>query len=88
MQGIIDQFTELRSPFQSVHTASRNLEIVSHAKILACDSNNHIAEIIKKARKRQTNAFFVIQLKRAKLPSEDIMTCSRVRVQSFSLRVT
>ena len=34
---IIDQFTELRSPFPSVHTASRNLEIVSHAKILACD---------------------------------------------------
>ena len=67
---------KLRSPFPRVYTASGNLETVSHAKILGVTIsdnlkwNNHIAEIIKKANKR---IFFVIQLKRAKLSSKDIV---------------
>ena len=81
---LLIQFKKLGSSFLSVHTASGNLETVSHAKILGLTIsnnlkwNNHIAEIIKKANKR---IFFVIQLKRAKLPSKDIIrfycTCIR-----------
>ena len=58
---LLIQFKKLRSPFLSVHTASGNLETVSHGKILGLKIsdnlkwNNHIAEIIYR---RQTSALF------------------------------
>ena len=66
MHDLLIQFRKLRSPFTSVHTASGNLELVSHSEILGVTIsdnlkwNKHVAEIIKKTNKRMLG--FVIQV--------------------------
>ena len=62
----------------------KELDIVNHAKILGVTVsnnllwNNHINDVIRKANKR---LYFIVLLKRARLPAEDIIrfycTCIR-----------
>lgn len=81
---LLIQFKRVRSPFPSVNLCSGNLDLVQHAKILGLTIsddlkwNKHIAEIIKKTNKRM---FFIVQLKRAKIPAKEIINfyCTCVR---------
>lgn len=70
--------------FSNIRINSCNLEITAHAKILGLTiSNNlkwnqHVYNIVKKANKR---IYFIIQLKRAKIPIPEILLfyCTCVR---------
>ena len=81
---LLFQFKRVRSPFPSVFLSSGILELVGRAKdlglIISIDLKwtKHVAEIIKKAKKRK---YFVIQLKRAKVPTKEIINfyCTCVR---------
>ena len=81
---LLIQFQKERAPFLGVQLNSECLELVRHAKILGLTITDdlkwtkHVTEIIKKANKR---IYFVVQLKRAKVPPKEIITfyCSCVR---------
>ena len=81
---LLIQFQKERAPFPGVQINSGCPELVHHAKILGLTITDdlkwikHVTEIIKKANKR---IYFVVQLKRAKVPPKEIITfyCSCVR---------
>ena len=90
---LLFQFTTVRSPFPSVVLSSGILELVDHAKVLGLTISNdlkwskHVAEMIKKVNKRK---YFIIQLKRAKVPAKEIINfyCTCVRpVLEYSCEV-
>ena len=92
---LLFQFTTVRSPFPSVVLSSGTLELVEQAKVLGLTISNdlkwskHVAEMINKVNKR---IYFIIQLKRAKVPAKDIInfycTCVYVRpVLGYSCEV-
>ena len=80
---IID-FKKQKHSFDRISVEGKALDIVSHAKILGMTvSNNllwndHIIEVIRKSNKR---LYFIVLLKRARVPVEDIIlfycTCIR-----------
>ncbi len=90
---LLFQFTTVRSPFPSVVLSSGTLELVEQAKVLGLTISNdlkwskHVAEMINKVNKR---IYFIIQLKRAKVPAKDIINfyCTCVRpVLEYSCEV-
>ena len=70
-------FSKTANNFQSLNIDSGQLEVVTNARILGLTVSNdlkwndHVANIIKKANRR---LYFIIQLKRAKVPEHDIFT--------------
>ena len=70
--------------FSNIRVNGSNLEIVNHVKIVALTISNdlkwnqHVNNIVKKANKR---IYFIIQLKRAKIPPSEILLfyCTCVR---------
>lgn len=81
---LIIQFKKTRVPFTSVRLNAGCPNLVRHAKILGVTISDdlrwsmHITGIIKKANKR---IFFIVQLKRAKIPVKEIINfyCTCVR---------
>ena len=80
---VID-FKKEKNSFDPIVIEGKELDIVNHAKILGVTVsnnllwNNHINDVIRKANKR---LYFIVLLKRARLPAEDIIrfycTCIR-----------
>ena len=70
-------FSKTANNFPSLNIDSGQLAVVSKARILELTVSNdlkwndHVANIIKKANKR---LYFIVQLKRAKVPERDIIT--------------
>jgi hypothetical protein len=70
--------------FSNIRINGSNLEIINHIKILGLTISNdlkwnqHVNNIVKKANKR---IYFIIQLKRAKIPQSEILLfyCTCVR---------
>ena len=81
---LLIQFQKERAPFPGVQLNSECPELVRYTKILRLTITDdlkwtkHVTEIIKKAKKR---IYFVVQLKRTKVPPKEIITfyCSCVR---------
>ena len=81
---IIIDFKKEKNSFDPIVIEGKELDIVNHAKILGVTVsnnllwNNHINDVIRKANKR---LYFIVLLKRARLPAEDIIcfycTCTR-----------
>ena len=76
------QFQKERAPFPGVQLNSECPELARHAKIgLSIPDDlkwtKHVTEIIKKADKR---IYFVVQLKRAKVPPKEIIILFTVHV--------
>ena len=74
----------MKQVFEPVKVDGKELEVVTRAKLLGITLssdlswNDHINEVIKKASKR---LYFLVQLKRAKVPRKDLglfyFTCIR-----------
>ena len=68
-------FAKMKQVFEPVKVDGKELEVVTRAKLLGITLssdlswNDHINEVIKKASKR---LYFLVQLKRAKVPREDL----------------
>ncbi len=91
---LLFQFTTVRIPFPSVVISSGTLELVEQAKVLGLTTSNdlkwskHVAEMINKVNRKRI--YFIIQLKRAKVPAKDIINfyCTCVRpVLEYSCEV-
>ena len=75
--------------FSNIRINGSNLEMINHIKILGLTISNdlkwnqHVNNIVKKANKR---IYFIIQLKRAKIPPSEILlfycTCVKARISS------
>lgn len=81
---LLISFSRSRISFPSVTIEGNTIESVSKVKLLGVTINrtltwnDHIEEIVKKASRK---LYFIVQLKRAKIPASDIVTyyCSCVR---------
>lgn len=67
---IID-FKKQKHSFDPITVEGKELEVVSNVKILGVRWNDHISDVIRKSSKR---LYFIVLLKRARVPIEDIIT--------------